>query len=285
MQDTEKQLNGIIDLTQNFTIGAKKEYDFDFPLDSPEHYLFNVLDEDKLKMFFEKVNKTDKYYRYSSLEHVVETIFNSSKVKLYSKKKEIDNFLNVFPELKEQKIAELKLDTYKINKIIDSGIKDELQLSIPTDEQFLDLEKAKHVCINDVLAIFLSLGRRSIEDIRNYLLLIIEYRANLLFINYLIELSLPPATKKAEVKAKYKTKTYNEGSDENRKDINDFREWRRQKSSDSEALKSLVKNRGIKEIDTKVFKNNIDRLRKMLIVFGVIKTKENATKKLPKATK
>ena len=285
MQDTEKQLNGIIDLTQNFTIGAKKEYDFDFPLDSPEHYFFNVLDEDKLKMFFEKVNKIDKYYRYSSLEHVVETIFNSSKVKLYSKKKEIDNFLNVFPELKEQKIAELKLDTYKINKIIDSGIKDELQLSIPTDEQFLDLEKAKYVCINDVLAIFLSLGRRSIEDIRNYLLLIIEYRANLLFINYLIELSLPPATKKAEVKAKYKTKTYNEGSDENRKDINDFREWRRQKSSDSEALKSLVKNRGIKEIDTKVFKNNIDRLRKMLIVFGVIKTKENATKKLPKATK
>lgn len=57
MQDTEKQLNGIIDLTQNFTIGAKKKYDSNFHPDSPEYYFFEISDEDKLKIFFEKVNK------------------------------------------------------------------------------------------------------------------------------------------------------------------------------------------------------------------------------------
>ena len=269
MQDTEKQLNGIIDLTQNFTIGAKKKYDSNFHPDSPEYYFFEVSDEDKLEIFFEKVNKIDKYYRYSSLEHVVETIFNSSEAKLYYKKKEIDNFLNVFPELKEQKIAELKLDTYNKNRIINFGLENELQLSKPTDEGILDFESAKHVFVTDVVAIFLSLGGRSVEDISNYLLLIIEYRANLLFINYLIELSLPPATKKAEVKS---IKKMNE-NDRLIKECFD-KHLKDKKGNETLALTITVREITNKSDDVVLIKKETTRIRQALVRMGIWKGKK-----------
>jgi hypothetical protein len=213
MQDNTEESNTVIDLTEIGTFGAKKKFESDFHPDSEDYYFFNVSDEEKKRMFLDKFNQTDKYFRCGSLGCVVESIFKLSEVKLFYKKKEIDEFINVFPELKEQKIAELKLSTYQEN----INIKDHILLR-PTDDAILDLELAKKVFTAEPVGLFLGLGNKSVNEIQGYLLLMAEYRANLLLINYLIELVQPAP---APIDMKNNLPTNHQAEEKNKQDRND----------------------------------------------------------------
>jgi hypothetical protein len=183
--------SNVIDLTETATL--RDDDEIPFAPDSFEYYLFKYLDEEKLKFFLDKMNQNDNKYRFRSVENVVEEIFRISLVELFYKKKEADEYLILMPERKDQYIFDEKLKVFNLNK----ELKVLLRGSEPSYDCFLDLERSKEVLINFT---FPHLGYKSVLEVNLYFSLLISYRANLLFIDYLKQLSTPPALKEIEVR-------------------------------------------------------------------------------------
>ena len=201
MQNNSKEIevkNNIIDLTKDGTFGAKKKYDIDddfpFLIGSDGHWLWGVPDEEKLIIFLDKMNQTDKYYRFSSVEHVVEEVFNQSKMELYFKTKASNEYLAFMPERKDQYVFDEKLKVFNENKEIGNVLKNESVATV-TDDCFLDLEKSKQVFISHT---FLGLGFKNVPEIYTIIKLIIKYRCNLLYMEYLNQLSAPAPKAEAQ---------------------------------------------------------------------------------------
>jgi hypothetical protein len=194
MQSNGKKIevkSSVIDLTKTATFGKNKKYDYPFHPDSEEYWFFEVPNDEKLRILLEKFNQNEGYFRSGSIEYLIETIFNSSNGQFLAKNRYAEKRINDAPEIKQQYIINEKLKTFneieELQKILGG--------SIPSDDCFLDLEQSKDVLINYT---FGGLGFKSVSEISNYINLLINYRGNLLYLNYLKQLSAPVTPKKIE---------------------------------------------------------------------------------------
>lgn len=196
MQSNRKEIevkNNGIDLTETATFGKNKKYDDPFHPDSEGYWLFKVPNNEKLRILLEKVNQNDGYFRFHSIDHIVETIFNSSNGQFLTKKRYAEKRINDIPEIKQQYVIDEKLKTF--NEI--EELKKVLKGIEPSEDCFLDLDQSKEVLIE---CTFPPLGFKTVKEIEIYLLSLIAYRGNLLYINYLKQLSAPAP--KAEAQGK-----------------------------------------------------------------------------------
>ena len=269
MQSNNKEIevkNNGIDLTETGTFGAKKKYDYPFHADSYEYWLFKVPNDEKLRILLEKFNQNDGYFRSHSIEHLIETIFNSSKRQFLEKKQYAEKRINDIPEIKQQYVIDEKLKTF--NEI--EELKKVLKGSEPSDDCFLDLKQSKEIFLEYT---FPPLGFKSVKEIEIYLLSLIAYRGNLLYINYLKQLSAPEPKK---IEKKKPTKNIDNLNKIDLDIIGHFNEGMKTcKGDEKKALQYTLKAMGTKKYDMVFYNREINRVRIRLERMGKWETKNH----------